>query len=376
MAEGGGSAELVESVLRNVTAQFHTEAVALLPDAQGRLQTLRAELPFVLTENERGVAQWVFEHGEAAGRGTATLPGAKATYLPLKATNGILGVLGVLPEGEAQWTEPDQRRLLEAFADQAALALERLQLAEQNAEARRRMDEEQLRSVLLSSVSHDLRTPLGSITGAASTLLAGGELPEATRRELLQSIQEESHRLHRLVTNLLDITRFESGSVQLHLEWLPLEEVVGSALYRMEEALRSRPLTVEVPSDLPLVAVDPVLLEQLIVNLLDNAVKHTPPGTALEVKAWAVGAQLTLMVGDRGPGLAEGEEERIFDKLVRGAHHGGQPGSGLGLAICRAIARAHGGRITASNRAQGGAQFLLVLPLKEAPPAPPEEPPE
>lgn len=373
LAEGGGSAELVESVLRNVASQFHTAAVALLPDGQGRLQTLREELPYLLTENERGVAQWVFEHGEAAGRGTATLPGAKATYLPLKGAGGAMGVLGVLPEGEAQWTEPDQRRLLEAFAHQAALALERLRLSEQNAEARRRMDEEELRAALLSSVSHDLRTPLAGITGAASTLLGGGDLPEATRRDLLQSIQEESHRLHRLVTNLLDITRFESGSVKLNLEWMPLEEVVGAALNRMEDALRGRVLTVELPRDLPLVAVDAVMLEQLIVNLLDNAAKHTPAGAPVEVKAWAVGTQITLMVADRGPGLAEGEEERIFDKLVRGAHHGGQPGSGLGLAICRAIAEAHGGRITASNRAQGGAQFLLVLPLREAPPAPPEE---
>ncbi len=376
LSEGGGSVELIESVVRNVAAQFHTEALALIPDDQGRLRSLRTELPYLLTENERGVAQWVYEHAEAAGRGTSTLPGAKATYLPLKGTAGVMGVLGVLPEGEAQWTEPDQRRLLEAFAHQAALALERLHLSEQTAQARRRMDEERLRSVLLSSVSHDLRTPLGSITGAASTLLEGGELPEATRRDLLQSIQEESHRLHRLVTNLLDITRYESGSVQLNQAWLPLEEVVGSALNRMEEGLRGRPLTVEVPPDLPLVTVDPVMLEQLIVNLLDNALKHTPPGTGVEVKAWAVGNRLTLLVADRGPGLAEGEEERIFEKLVRGAHHGDQPGSGLGLAICRAIAEAHGGRITASNRAQGGAQFLLVLPLKEAPPAPPEEPME
>ncbi|HJV88827.1 MAG TPA: sensor histidine kinase KdpD [Holophagaceae bacterium] len=373
LAQGGGSADLVESVLRNVAAQFHTTAVVLLPDGQGKLAALRKELPFVLSENELGVAQWVFDHREAAGKGTATLPGAKATYLPMRATGGVVGVLGVLPEGEAHWTEPDQRRLLEAFADQAALALERLSLAEQNDQARRRMDQEQLRSILLSSVSHDLRTPLGSITGAASTLLAGGDLPEATRRELLQSIQEESHRLHRLVSNLLDITRFESGAVRLNLEWMPLEEVVGAALNRMEDPLKGRPLKVDLPANLPLVAVDAVLLEQLLVNLLDNAAKHTPLGSPVEVKAWVVEDRLTLAVADRGPGLAEGEEERIFEKLVRGGHHGSHPGSGLGLAICKAIAEAHGGAISAHNRAQGGAQFLVVLPLKEAPPAPPEE---
>jgi two-component system sensor histidine kinase KdpD len=376
LAESKGSADLVESVLRNVTAQFHTAAIVLLPGDQGRLETLRKDIPFVLSDTERGVAQWVFDHGEAAGRGTSTLPGSKATYLPLKATGGVVGVLGVLPEGEAQWTEPDQRRLLEAFAHQAAMAMERWNLAEQNEEARRRMDQEQLRSVLLSSVSHDLRTPLGSITGAASALLAGGDLPESTRKELLQSIQDESHRLHRLVTNLLDITRFESGAVKLVKEWMPIEEVVGAALNRMEEALKGHPIEVDLSPTLPLVAVDAVLLEQLIVNLLDNAAKHTPEGVPVEIKGWSVGNQLTLMVADRGPGLTAGEEDRIFEKLVRGARHGGHPGSGLGLAICRAIAEAHGGRITASNRAQGGAQFLLVLPLGDRPPELPVEPEE
>ncbi|HJW33940.1 MAG TPA: sensor histidine kinase KdpD [Holophagaceae bacterium] len=375
LAQGGGSTDLVESILRNVASQFSTEAVVLLPGPQGKLQALRKDLPLLLTENELGVAQWVFEHQEAAGRGTATLPGSKATYLPMRATSGVMGVLGVLPEGEAQWTEPDQRRLLEAFADQSALALERLSLAEQNAEANRRMDQEAMRSTLLSSVSHDLRTPLGAITGASSTLLdAEAPVPEETRRELLESIQTEAERMHRLVSNLLDITRLESGTLSVRKEWTLLEEVVGSALNRMEAVLKDHPVSVDLPPDLPPVPLDSLLMEQVLVNLLDNAVKHSPPGTPIEIKGWSVGRTATLVVADQGPGLETGDEERIFEKMVRGSRSTPSVGAGLGLAICRAIVLAHGGRITAMNRNQGGAQFLVNLPLPdEQPPMPQEE---
>ncbi|MBK8727467.1 MAG: sensor histidine kinase KdpD [Holophagaceae bacterium] len=374
LAASAGSMELVESAIHSVAAQFHTEAVILLPDANRRLAAPRKAPAFAFTDQEQGVAQWVFEHGEPGGRGTATLPGSRATYLPLRASGGIVGVMGVLPEGEAQWTEPDQRTLLEAFASQTALAVERLHLAARHEDARRRMDEEQLRNTLLSSVSHDLRTPLGAITGAASTLLEQGEaIPEATQRELFRSIQDEAQRMHRLVTNLLDITRLESGAVVVRKAWTPLEEVVGLALNRTEQSLAGRPVKVELPPDLPLVPLDEVLLSQVLVNLLENAGKHTPPGTPVEVRAWSTGAAVTLVVADGGPGLVEGEEERIFDKLVRGSRHGGEPGAGLGLAICRAIVEAHGGRIQAANRSQGGAQFLVTLPLDGAPPELPTE---
>lgn len=375
LAASAESMELVESAIRNVTAQFDTQAVILLPDEHHRLKPLRQASPIVLTDQEMGVAQWVFEHGEPAGRGTETLPGSKATYLPMRATAGIIGVLGVLPEGEARWTEPDQRTLLEAFTSQTALAIERLTLAEEREEANRRMDQEAMRSTLLSSVSHDLRTPLGTITGAASTLLdPEAHLEEGVRRELLESIQGEAERMHRLVTNLLDITRLESGHIALQKEWTPLEEVVGSALNRMEETLRNHPVTVALPANLPPVPLDGLLMEQVLVNLLDNAAKHSPPDTPIEIKAWSVGTSVTLLVADHGPGLVEGEEERIFEKLFRGSCHGKEAGAGLGLAICKAIVAAHGGRITAGNRPRGGAQFLVTLPLPdEQPPMPHED---
>jgi two-component system sensor histidine kinase KdpD len=372
LARSSGSTALVNSAIQNVARQFQSHAVVLQPDEYGRLQTPVHPLAFPLNEQELGVAQWVFDHSEPAGLGTLTLPGARATYLPLKGISGPMGVMGVLPEGAPRWAEPDQRQLLDAFATQTALALERAFLAEQGARDRRRADEERLRNALLSSVSHDLRTPLGIITGAVSTALETPDLSDAVRRELLHSAQDEAQRLHRLVSNLLDITRLEAGSLELHTEWMPLEEVVGAVLNRRELGSEAQRVRVSLPDDLPLVALDGALMEQLLLNLLDNALKYSPPGSPVDIKAWAVGKSLTIAISDQGPGIPAGDEERIFEKLVRGSSVSSHPGAGLGLAICRGIATAHGGRIQAVTRPQGGAQFLLTLPLGDPPSIPVE----
>lgn len=374
LAQSAGSAALVASAIQNVATRFQSHAVVLLADASGGLEAPAHQLAFPLSVQERGVAQWVYEHGEPAGLGTLTLPGARATYLPLKGSQGTLGVMGVLPDSAPQQMEPDQRQLLEAFATQTALALERFLLAEQSAMDRRRAEEERLRNALLSSVSHDLRTPLGVITGAVSTVLETPGLPDDTRQDLLLSAQEEAQRLHRLVSNLLDITRLESGTLDLRTEWVPLEEVVGAALNRRELGPEAARVQAHLPEDLPLVALDPVLMEQVLVNLVDNALKYSPPGSPVDIKAWAAGKSVTLSVTDRGPGLAPGEEERIFEKLIRGEAAPGRPGAGLGLAICKGIVAAHGGRIQAVNHPQGGAQFLVSLPLGTPPPVPEEGP--
>lgn len=373
LAREGGSTALVGTAIQNVATQFHSHAVVLLPDEAGRLRTPDHQMAFPLNDQERGVAQWVFDHGEPAGLGTRTLPGARATYLPLRGVTGVVGVMGVLPDSAPQWEEADQRQLLDAFANQTALALERTLLAEQGAADRRRADEERLRNALLSSVSHDLRTPLGVITGAVSMALDTPGLSEAGRRELLQSAQEESQRLHRLVCNLLDITRLEAGSLELRKDWVPLEEIIGSALNRQELATEAHRVRVLLPEDLPVVPLDGVLMEQVLLNLLDNALKYSPPGSPVDIKAWASEKSLTLSVTDHGPGIAEGEEERIFEKLARGKGAAGRPGAGLGLAICRGIVTAHGGRIQATNHPHGGAQFLVTLPLGDPPPVPPPE---
>ena len=340
------------------------------PRCPGRLEPPTHPPAFPLGDQEREVAQWVFNHGEAAGLGMATLPDARATYLPLKGSRGSLGVLGVRPHSPTQWLEADQRQLLEAFATQTALALERSLLAEQSTAERQRTDQERLRNALLSSISHDLRTPLGVITGAVSTALETPDISDSTRRDLLISAQEEAQRLHRLVSNLLDITRLEAGALELHTEWIPMEEVVGAALNRRELGSEIARVRTHLPEDLPMIAMDAVLMEQVLVNLIDNALKYSPPGSPVDIKAWAAGKSLTLSVADQGPGIAPGEEARIFEKLVRGEAGASRPGAGLGLAICKGIVAAHGGQIQAVNHPQGGAQFLISLPLGTPPAVP------
>jgi two-component system sensor histidine kinase KdpD len=240
--------------------------------------------------------------------------------------------------------------------------VERLRRQEQASAAR------ESRAALLSSVSHDLRTPLAAITGAATTLRDDRALDETTRRELLDDVCEEAERLERLVGNLLDMTRLERrGMMVIRPEWVPCEELVGSALVRMERRLLGREVRTRVAPDLPLVPCDPVLLQQLLINLLDNAAKHTPAGSEIEMAATGAAGAVILEVSDRGPGLPRRRGEELFEPFTRGAR-AGAPGSGLGLAICRGIAHAHGGALVAADRAGGGATFRLTIPLREAPP--------
>ncbi len=247
-------------------------------------------------------------------------------------------------------------------------------LADSARAATRRAHVEELRSSILSAVSHDLRTPLAAITGAATTLRDRWDsLDPAQRSELAGAVCDEAERLERLVANLLDMSRLESGALELKREWVPLEELVGVALEQLEPALRGRAVRTELPDGLPLLSVDPVLLEQVFVNLLDNAAKYTPAGTALTLSARAVGDRVEVTLDDEGPGLAPGSEARVFEKFVRGGSAAAS-GAGLGLAICRGIVEAHGGTITAGRSPAGGARFTVSLPQPEAAPAVPVEP--
>jgi two-component system sensor histidine kinase KdpD len=315
-----------------------------------------------------GVARWVFEHRQPAGQGTATLPGAASLYVPLMASRGCVGVLGVRPADPHAFDTPERLHQLETFANQTALAIERARLAEEAQETEVKIETERLRNSLLSSVSHDLRTPLATITGAATTLLEQGErLDAATQRDLLESVREEADRLNRLVQNLLEMTRLESGALELRKEWHSIEEVVGAALRRLDKRLVGRRVTTHVLPDLPLVAMDDVLIEQVLVNLVDNALKYTPPGSPVEIIATATDEAVTVEVADRGPGIPPGLEQKIFEKFYRGQREDGR-GAGLGLAICQGVVRAHGGRIWAQNLPGGGVAFLFTLPITEAPP--------
>jgi two-component system, OmpR family, sensor histidine kinase KdpD len=360
---------LLQVAVRHVTEVFRSQVVVLVPGTGGSL-TAWPGGQFEVDANELGVGRWVFEHRQPAGLGTATLPGASALHVPLMGSTGPVGVLGLRPADRHAMDEPERLHQLETFAAQTALALERAQLAEEAQNAEVRVETERLRNSLLSSVSHDLRTPLAAITGAVSTILQdGARLDSGTQRDLLESVHEEAGRLNRLVQNLLEMTRLESGAVQLRKELHPPEEIIGAALGRLSKGLAGRRVTTKVPPDLPLVPMDDVLIEQVLVNLLDNAIKYTPAGSPIEIIATATDRNLTMEVADRGPGLPPGTEERVFEKFYR-ADRIAAGGAGLGLAICSGIVRAHGGRIWAQNLPGAGVAFLFTLPLGDgSPPA-------
>ncbi len=355
---------LLQIAIRHIAEVFRSRLVILLPAQTGTL----APWPgghFELDANDLGVGRWVFEHRQPAGLGTSTLPGASALFLPLIGSTGPVGVLGVRPADRREMDEPERLHQLETFAGQTALALERARLAEEAQQAEVRIETERLRNSLLSSVSHDLRTPLAAITGASSAILDSGGPLDATQRELVESVRAEAERLNRLVHNLLEMTRLESGALQLRRELHPPEEVIGAALGRVGKRLAGRRVTTRVPPDLPLVPMDDVLIEQVLVNLLDNALKYTPPATPIELVATASDDHVTIEVTDHGPGLPRGEEEKVFEKFYRGDQVGAR-GAGLGLAICLGIVRAHGGRIWAHNVPGGGVAFFFTLPVTDA----------
>ena len=372
LAATRGFADLVQVASRHLQETFDARVQFLFPSAEGRLHAPVGVPPaYPIDEKELGVAHWVFVRSHNAGIGTDTLPSAQAFYLPLVASGGTIGVVGLRPGDPRRFEDPTLQRLVETFAGQAGLALERALLAERAHNEQLEIEAERLRTALLSSLSHDLRTPLGVITGAASSLLEErSHLTDTTRRDLLQTILEESRRMNRLIGNLLDMIRVESGALEVQKEWQPLEEVVGVALIRLEDRLRGHSVTVTLPPDLPLVPLDAVLMEQVFVNLLENAVKYTASGTPIEISAVAMNGTVRVDVADRGPGLPPGEEGRIFDKFYRAAGAGTQGGVGLGLTICRGIVTAHGGRIWAENRPGGGALFRFTLLVTGGPPVP------
>jgi two-component system sensor histidine kinase KdpD len=370
LATHRGTGLLTQLAAKHLREVFDGQVAMFLSDADKRVQLQRGEqLHFEFDPKESGVAQWVFEHNERAGLGTDTLAGASALYLPLVGSAGPIGVVAVRPAESSRLLDPDQLLLLESLVNQVALAIERTRLAEEAQQAHVRVETERMRNAILSSVSHDLRTPLATITGAASSLLdERGHLEPAARLELARSIYRESDRLDRLLKNLLDMMRIEAGAVHLNKEWHPVDEVVGAALARLEGRLRDHTVNTAFPADLPLVLVDGVLLEQVMINLVENAVKYAPSGSEIDLSASVSDHGVVVEVADRGPGIPVGEEARIFDKFYR-AKPAREGGVGLGLTICRGIIEAHGGRIWAENRRGGGAVFRFAIPLLERQPS-------
>lgn len=368
LAHERGLEQLSAAAAKHISDVFLSEAVILLPDEKGRL-AVPSGIPNVFASDQRemSVAQWAYDHRQQAGLGTGTLPGAKALYLPLIASSKIVGVAGVLPGPLSGTFDHEQTHALESFANQSAMAIERALLAEEAQQALLKAETETLRNTMLSSVSHDLRTPLAAITGAATTLLQQDlTIDQSGRRELLQTISEEAENLNRIIRNVLDMTRIEANGITVKKEWQSLEEIVGVVLNRVSDKLKAHPLSLDLPEDLPLVPFDPLLIEQVLMNLFDNAFKYSPQGTPLSLSAIVKDDNLLVELTDRGPGITPGIEEKIFEKFVRGSASGG--GIGLGLAICQAVISAHGGRIWAENRPGGGALFSFMLPLGGEPP--------
>lgn len=341
---------------------FEMPMVLVVPDQHNQLVATR-HTSFV----ELSVAQWVFDHMEAAGKGTETLNGASALYLPLKGPMAPCGVLVVQSGAAASLRTPDGRRLLDACCFILAQALERIHYVAIAQDTVLRMEGEKMRNTLLSAVSHDLRTPLTVIRGLAETLEQPKGLGETEQRDIARAIRVESDELRRQVSNLLDLARMQNEGVKLHKEWHALGDIVGIALARCAAALQPRQVVTEFAADLPLVEVDGVMLERVVTNLLDNAAKYTPDTSTIWLRGVWAGQSMYLLISDDGPGLPPGDPERLFDTFTRGQKESSVAGVGLGLGLCRTIIAAHGGTISARPRLPQGVVFEIRLPWKAAP---------
>ncbi len=359
-----GLEAVAKTIIDHIGRTFSRDVAIFLP-VEGDLQLYQATQGLAIGENDLAVASWAFEHGVQAGLGTDTLPDASMLYQPLKTTRGIIGVLGIKPIDPGLYLSPDQRRILDAIVNQVALAIEGAQLVEQAHQTELLEATEKLQTALLNSISHDLRTPLVSITGALSSLEeASPALDEEVRHSLIDTAREEADRLNRLVGNLLDITRLEAGPIQLHREACDVEELIGSALEQVGTPLKGRAIKVNVSEKLPLVPLDFVLFSRVLVNIIDNAIKFSPVDKPIEIEARVVKQELEITIADRGEGIPSDDLERIFDKFYRVQRPDNVSGTGLGLSICKGIVEAHGGWIKAENRPGGGAVFTVVVPAE------------
>ncbi len=346
-----------------VALMLKVRVVLLLPDHQGALFVGAGYPPEDdLDAADMAAARWSWDHNHAAGRGSDTLPGGKRLFLPLRTGRGAVAVMGIDHDRPGLLLTPDQQRLLDALADQTAIAIERTKLAEDIDQAQLLAETERLRSALLTSISHDLRTPLSSIMGAITALRSFGDAYDGeARNELMATIQEEAERLNRFVGNLLDMTRLESGAIEPRRDYVDLGEVIGTALDRTSRVLRDHAVDLSLSRDLPLLKLDGVLLEQVLVNLLDNAAKYAPPRTLVQVRAYRHAHKIMIDVLDEGPGIPADDLERVFDKFYRvRAGDRQRAGTGLGLAICRGFVEALGGKVVAINRSDQSGLILRV----------------
>jgi two-component system sensor histidine kinase KdpD len=355
---------VAQAAIAHVGQTFSREVAIFLPEnAHARVFATSPNL--MVSENDLAVADWAFEHGQVAGRGTTTLPEASMRYQPLKTTRGVVGVLGVKPLDPSRHLNREQLRTLDSFANQIGLAIERASLAEQARQAEILEVTDKLQNALLNSISHDLRTPLVSIKGALSSLVDENILlDENASRSLIETASEETDRLNRLVGNLLDMTRLESGAMRIKKEACDIQDLIGAALEDVNDRLDDRPININIPEELPLIPLDFVLIERVLVNVIDNAMKYSPPDSPIEIHAQLAGAFLEMAVADHGSGIPPEDLKRIFDKFYRVQRPDNVGGTGLGLSISKGIVEAHGGFISAENRPEGGTIITVSLPIQ------------
>ena len=366
------SEHIIEISTHQLSGIFQSKLAILLPDSQEKIvNTSASVLPDSnLKEIDFGIAQWVYDHQQQAGFGTDTLPSNAALYIPLQAPMRTRGVLAIVPENKRMIYLPEQRQLLDTFASQIAIAIERVHYVEIAQDALVTMESERLRNAVLGAISHDLNTPLTTIV-ATSELLKQQTNADDPRYQYVTMLYEQSIRMRNLVVNLLDMARLQSGKVKLKKEWQLLEEVVGTALRAMKETLVAHQIIIDLPSDLPLLEFDAVLIDRVLCNLLDNVAKYVPSGGKICISAEKKQQEVWVSVADDGPGLPENSKDQIFEKFTRGEKESTKAGVGLGLSICKAIIEAHDGKIWANNKAPHGAIFTFSLPLG----IPPEPPP-
>ena len=364
----GAIDDLLWATAFQISSMLNVRTVLLLPAQEGEGLDVASGYPPEdhLEAADMAAARWTWEHNRAAGRGADTLPGGKRLFLPLRTGSGPVGVIGIDRDAPGPLLTPDERRLLDALCDQAAVAIERISLAKGLDQARVLAETERLRAALLTSISHDLRTPLASILGTVSSLRSFPEKYGTTEREeLLATLQEEAERLNRFVANLLDMTRLESGAIELKVELIDVAEIVGAALQRAGNVVAGHRVEVDIEAGLPMLRLDAVLFEQVLFNLLDNAAKYSPAGSRIDVRAKRDGEFVEIEIVDEGPGIPPADFERIFDKFYRvQAQDRRRAGTGLGLAICRGFVEALGGWIVARNRRdRSGAVLTIRMPV-------------
>jgi two-component system sensor histidine kinase KdpD len=364
LASTRGSDKLLGTAVRYIGEVFDSEVLALLLEDNHLVVRVSYGTDPVLSTKEQGVAQWVFDLGQIAGLGTDTLPFSEALYVPLLASQGTIGVLRIRPIQLKRLFSPEQMHLLESCANQIGLALEVDRLQEQVKKSELQTETNRIRSILLQSVSHDLRTPLTAVMGAASTLMEmGSELDPSNIKKLSSDIYFELEQLSRLINNLLQMTYLEAESVKLQIEPHSLKEVIHFVISGLSKKINKKPIHITIPQDLPDISFDSTLIQEVFINLIDNAIKFTQPESPIEISVLLESVRVVVSIEDRGPGIMFDEVNKLFEKFYRGRMLTTERGLGLGLSICHKIIKAHGGEIWAENRPEGGAIFRFTLPL-------------